>query len=99
MVAATAVALLVSSVSAPPAGAAITPGATVIASVHDGTNAETTDFSSGSVISADGGSIAFVNTGQLDNLNPDETTNVYVRDLVKRRTVMISRGQFRPPDP
>jgi hypothetical protein len=99
MVAATAVALLVSSVSAPPAGAAITPGSTVIASVHDGTNAETSNFSSGSVISADGGSIAFVNSGQLDNLDTDETTNVYVRDLVKRRTVMISRGQFRPPDP
>jgi len=99
MVAATAVALLVSSVNAPPAGAAITPGATVIASVHDGTNAETQNFSSDSEISADGGSIAFVNSGQLDNLDTGETNNVYVRDLVRHRTVMISRGQIRPDLP
>ncbi|MFL6142868.1 MAG: choice-of-anchor D domain-containing protein [Labedaea sp.] len=95
MVATTAVSLLVSStVVAPSAGAAIAPGSTVRASVHDGTNQAGTSDSFGNVISADGRSVAFTSFNQLDNLSTNGNQSVFVRDLVRNRTVMISRGQF-----
>jgi hypothetical protein len=95
MVGTTAVALLVSStVVAPSAGAAIAPGSTVRASVHDGDNQEGTNGSAQSVISADGRSLAFISSNQFDNLATNLNSNVFVRDLVRNRTVMISRGQF-----
>ncbi|HEV2783576.1 MAG TPA: choice-of-anchor D domain-containing protein [Actinophytocola sp.] len=109
MVAASVAALLVSSAATPPAGAVAAPGSTQRASVKDpGQIGEGTDQSPNgghdSVLSADGNAVAFVSNGKLDNLDPGAGesrpySNVYVRDLARNRTVMISRGQFVDDNP
>lgn len=82
------------------AHAAAAPGSTVRADVVTGTNAQAGDGGSNSELSADGTSVAFTSFSKLDDLDPAEHENVYVRDLRNNRTVMISRGQFRrPPEP
>ncbi len=97
LVAAAAVVLL--PTQAPSARAASAPGSTVRASVVDGTNAEAPDGAVKQELSADGTALVFTSYATLDNLNPAEYENVYVRDLRSNRTVMISRGQFTRPEP
>src|SRR5690348_9416336 len=99
MVAGSVAVLLVSAATAPPAGAAVSPGSTVRASVHDGTNAQSPNGGDSNAISADGNSLAFVSNSRLDDLDNGEGERVpyravYVRDFRTNRTVMLSRGQF-----
>jgi hypothetical protein len=82
------------------ARAAVAPGATVRASVADGADgAQAPDGGTNQELSADGTAVVFTSQSKLDNLDPAEYPNVYVRDLRRDRTVMISRGQFRRPEP
>ncbi len=97
LVSATAVVLL--SAQTPSARAASAPGSTVRASVADGTNAEAPDGAVQQELSADGTAVAFTSFDKLDNLDTGEYENVYVRDLRRNRTVMVSRGQFTRPAP
>jgi hypothetical protein len=103
MVGASVSMLLVGPLTAPPASAVAAPGTTQRASVHDQTNAQAPRGGLSSVISGDGNSVAFVSTDSLDpSLDTRSIRNVYVRDLARNRTVLISRGQFtrqQPPPP
>jgi Tol biopolymer transport system component len=104
MVAATTLALLVSSAAvAPPAGAAVAPGSTLRASVQDGqSNADSPHGGDTPVITADGNSIVFNSNKKLDpSLDVGAGSSqpyyqIFVRDLVRNRTVMISRGIHEP---
>lgn len=102
-VAASVAVLLVGPMTAAPAGAAAAPGSTQRASVAHQTNAQAQDGGSRSVLSGDGNSVAFVSRTRLDpSLDSSSVDNVYVRDLARSRTVLISRGQFTrqvPPAP
>jgi Tol biopolymer transport system component len=51
----------------------------------------------GSVISADGRSVAFVSSTELGDLKTGGTPSIYVRDLISQKTVLISRGKPPPP--
>jgi hypothetical protein len=84
-----------------PARAAAAPGATVRASVVNGTNAQSPRGGSEQELSADGTTVAFSSYSQLTELKTDGNENVYIRNLRDpAKTVMISRGQFiRPPEP
>jgi hypothetical protein len=78
--------------------AAAAPGSTVRASVVTGTNAQAPQGSEEQELSADGTAVAFSSGAQFDNLGTGEYENVFVRDLRRNRTVMISRGQFVRPN-
>ncbi|OLF16036.1 hypothetical protein BU204_19280 [Actinophytocola xanthii] len=103
----TSTALLLTTAALPTALAAVAPGSTERASVADGTGAEAPSGARQQELSADGTAVAFSSYDQLDDLatGPDDDEvsykNVYVRDLARDRTVMISRGQFtrQPPPP
>jgi hypothetical protein len=100
----TSTALLLTT-AVPTALAAVAPGSTERASVADGTGAEAPDGARQQELSADGTAVAFSSYDQLDDLatGPDDDEasykNIYVRDLARDRTVMISRGQLirQPP--
>ncbi|GAB3459357.1 choice-of-anchor D domain-containing protein [Actinophytocola sediminis] len=89
---------------APAARAEVAPGATIRASVVDGTNAEAELGAYQQELAAGGNAVVFTSDSQLDDLatSPDgeqyANENVYVRDLSAGRTVMISRGQFSWPE-
>lgn len=96
--------VLLSTAGGPSAKAATAPGATVRASVSDEQNGPKSGGRGyQQELSADGTAVAFTSRAQLDNLrnwDGDITYgNVYVRDLARGRTVMISRGQFTRPAP
>jgi hypothetical protein len=78
--------------------AAAAPGSTVRASVVTSTNAQAPQGSEEQELSSDGTAIAFSSRAQFDNLGTGESDNVFVRDLRRNRTVMISRGQFVRPN-
>lgn len=93
-----------SATGGPTANAAVAPGATVRASVSDERfGPESSGRGYQQELSADGTAVAFTSRAQLDNLRTwiGDTTYqaVYVRDLARGRTVMISRGQFTRPEP
>lgn len=95
------VAVLLLPVTAPPAGAAAAPGSTERASVGN-PNTESQTGGRTSMLSGNGQSVAFTSRSKLDNLDLGTGSSavyeqVFVRDLVKGRTVMISRGQFTRP--
>lgn len=96
MVGASVAVLLVSS-GVPYAGAAAAPGSTLLVSRNnDGTPASLGGDQS--AISADGNAVAFLSTGWLDTtINPGPIENVFVRDIARNRTVLISRGRFVRP--
>lgn len=79
------------------AQAAAAPGATVRASVVDGTNAQSPGGGADQELSSDGTAVAFTTDATLDDLDTDGWNSVYVRDLRRNRTVLISRGQFTRP--
>ncbi|MPZ85051.1 MAG: choice-of-anchor D domain-containing protein [Actinophytocola sp.] len=96
--------VLLAAAGGPSAKAAAAPGATVRASVPDEQNGPESDGRGyQQELSADGTAVAFTSRAQLDNLRNwvgDATFQaVYVRDLARNRTVMISRGQFVRPAP
>ncbi|HET9140162.1 choice-of-anchor D domain-containing protein [Actinophytocola sp.] len=101
MVAGSVAALLVSSATAPPAGADVAPGTTQRVSVQDD-EAQAANGGGSSAISADGNSVALVSSSSLDpslatTAGDGSNFAVFVRDLARGRTVMISRGLFIPP--
>ncbi|WP_158885235.1 choice-of-anchor D domain-containing protein [Amycolatopsis anabasis] len=82
------------------ADAAAAPGTTVRASVQNGTNAQAQSGGRDSDLSANGTQVAFTSRSELADLPVfDAQQNVFVRDLVRDRTVQISRGQFVVPEP
>lgn len=91
--------LLVNPVTAPQAGAAVAPGSTVRASVQTIGGLQSEDSSQDQELAENGNSVVFSSFGKLDTLDSAEHRNVFVRDLVTRRTVMISRGQFNRQEP
>jgi hypothetical protein len=84
-----------------PARAASAPGSTVRASVGNGTPApESPRGGSESELSADGTTVVFSSSAQLDDsVKTGTQQNVYVRDLRNNKTILISRGQFTRPAP
>jgi hypothetical protein len=100
------VAVLLLPVTAPPAGAAAAPGSTQRASLKSPGDTPAENGAQDSALSGNGESVAFTSQSQLDptiktgsGTSAPNYKNVFVRDLVKRKTVMISRGQFDPPPP
>jgi len=79
------------------AHAAAAPGATVRASVANESNAEAEHGGYQQELSTDGTAVAFTSESRLDDLDTRGYENVYVRDLARQRTVLISRGQFTRP--
>lgn len=96
MVAMSAIVLV--SGPSPTADAAVAPGSTVRASVH---NEGRPDFSSASdqELAAGGSAVVFTSRDERDPLSAFENRNVYVRDLISNRTILVSRGQFTRPEP
>ncbi|SDH80834.1 WD40-like Beta Propeller Repeat [Actinokineospora alba] len=91
-------ALLVHSGPLPSATADVAPGSTTLVSVkNDGTVSPTGGYDQ--EMSQDGTAVAFVSRSVLDGVATAQTENVYVRDLARGRTVLISRGQSSPPSP
>lgn len=89
--------IVVPLVSGRTAHAAGAPGATVRASVANESNAEAEDGGYQQELSTDGTAVAFTSESRLDDLDTRGYENVYVRDLARERTVLISRGQFTRP--
>ncbi|WP_018681103.1 choice-of-anchor D domain-containing protein [Actinokineospora enzanensis] len=50
-------------------------------------------------MSQDGTAVAFTSYSPLDGPTREDTDNVYVRDIARNRTVLISRGQFIDDEP
>jgi Tol biopolymer transport system component len=98
LVLASAAVLLVNPATTPLASAAAAPGSPHRATVR-GEDTQVGDGGFKSMLSGNGESVAFSSFGEFDNLKTGGLENVYVRDLVKRRTVMISRGRFVRPNP
>jgi len=99
-------AVLLLPVSAPLASAAAAPGLTERASLKSPQNTPAENGAQDSVLSGNGESVVFTSNSQLDptiktgsGTSAPNYKNVFVRDLVLKRTVMISRGQFDPPPP
>lgn len=100
-------AVLLLPVSAPVATAAAAPGSTQRASVRSPANDVPTDpryrGAQDSVLSGNGESVVFTSQSRLDpslDVGSGERIpykNVFVRDLVRQKTIMLSRGQFDPP--
>ncbi|MGH3861239.1 choice-of-anchor D domain-containing protein [Actinokineospora sp.] len=89
-------ALLVHSGPLPSATAEVAPGSTTLVSVAgNGEFSPTGGFDQ--EMSYDGTAVAFVSRSVLDGVATTQTENVYVRDLARGRTVLISRGQYSPP--
>lgn len=89
--------VLFSAAGTPTASAASAPGSTVLASVADEPGEPGYYDADQAELSADGTAVVFTSAAQLDDLPtgyPYPSEAVYVRDLVKGRTVLISRGQF-----
>ncbi|HVK20121.1 MAG TPA: hypothetical protein VM677_02050, partial [Actinokineospora sp.] len=80
------------------AAAAVAPGSTARASVTDA-GLESPNGGRDQQISGDGRSVVFSSRAELAQPVEDEARNIFVRDLVRGRTVLISRGQFTIPDP
>jgi hypothetical protein len=80
------------------ARAAAAPGSTVRASVADGPAGEA-GSGEDQELSSDGTAVAFTSYARLDALSTGDNQAVYVRDLRRGRTVMVSRGQFDRPEP
>ncbi|WP_436500668.1 choice-of-anchor D domain-containing protein [Actinokineospora sp. HUAS TT18] len=80
------------------ATAAVAPGSTVRASLTDA-GLESPQGGSEQQVSGDGRSVVFSSRSPLAQPADEQTRNVYVRDLVRGRTVLISRGQFTIPEP
>ncbi len=94
--------VLLSAAAVPTATAAPAPGSTALASVPDRDHApqDATGRGYQQELSADGSAVAFTSRAQLDDLGTGgDFENVYVRDLARHRTVMISRGQLTRPAP
>jgi Tol biopolymer transport system component len=95
--------LLTYSGPTPRAVADVAPGSTVLVSVSDaGIPAPTAGFDQ--EMSYDGTAVTFVSQADLGGPEPapladGEQEQVYVRDMARNRTVLISRGQFAPPSP
>lgn len=90
--------LLVHSGPLPSATADVAPGSTTLVSVaNNGEFSPTGGYDQ--EMSQDGTAVAFVSRSVLDGVATPQTENVYVRDLARGRTVLISRGQFSPPPP
>jgi hypothetical protein len=96
-------AVLLLPVATPLASAAAAPGSTQRASLKSPDNTAADDGGRESVLSGNGESVVFTSSSSLDPSLKGGTgsevnyRNVFVRDLVRQRTVMISRGQFHPP--
>ncbi|CRK58373.1 hypothetical protein [Alloactinosynnema sp. L-07] len=80
------------------AAAAVAPGSTVRASVGTA-DQESATGGTDQQISGDGRSVVFSSRSALAQPVDPQTRNIYVRDLARSRTVLISRGQFTFPSP
>ncbi|GLZ39470.1 choice-of-anchor D domain-containing protein [Actinokineospora sp. NBRC 105648] len=83
-------------VAAGPAPAVPAAGSTVLASV-DTAGTPSPNGGADQDMSLDGTAVVFTSTSPLDSPTRPQTRNVFVRDLARGRTVLISRGQLTRP--